>query len=95
MDRHFLINNLKIFIFRWQDCIRFKNAATACEVLLALQRIEQTENKCEKTSKKSVYSMEAIRNGFLKTKWKGRFTCIHENPVFIVDGAHNEDAQSN
>ena len=36
--------------------------------------------------------MEAIRNGFLKTKWKGRFTCINENPVFIVDGAHNEDA---
>lgn len=71
---------------------QIQNAATACEVLLALQRIEQTENKCEKTSKKSVYSMEAIRNGFLKTKWKGRFTCIHENPVFIVDGAHNEDA---
>ena len=36
--------------------------------------------------------MESIRNGFLKTEWNGRFTCIHENPVFIVDGAHNEDA---
>ena len=27
-----------------------------------------------------------------KTVWEGRFTCLRKNPVFIIDGAHNEDA---
>lgn len=39
-----------------------------------------------------VISERAIRNGFEKTSWPGRFTCISNHPVFIVDGAHNEDA---
>ena len=39
-----------------------------------------------------VITDEAVRTGFLNVKWPGRFTCIGENPVFIVDGAHNEDA---
>lgn len=34
----------------------------------------------------------AVRMGFEKTVWAGRFTCIGRNPLFIVDGAHNEDA---
>ena len=71
---------------------QLRNAATACEVLLALQEKEQMNKNREKTSKGSRYSFENIRKGFAKTQWKGRFTCIHEKPVFIVDGAHNEDA---
>ena len=35
---------------------------------------------------------EAVRDGFAKTVWEGRFTCLRKNPVFIIDGAHNEDA---
>ena len=27
-----------------------------------------------------------------KTVWRGRFTCIHKNPLVFMDGAHNEDA---
>ena len=69
---------------------QLRNAATACEVLLALQE-KMNENK-EKSFWKNRYSIENIRAGFAKTEWKGRFTCIHEKPVFIVDGAHNEDA---
>ena len=69
---------------------QLRNAATACEVLLALQE-KMNENK-EATFWKNRYSIENIRDGFAKTEWKGRFTCIHEKPVFIVDGAHNEDA---
>lgn len=34
----------------------------------------------------------AIYRGFAKAAWPGRFTCISDKPVFIVDGAHNEDA---
>lgn len=37
-------------------------------------------------------SVEAIREGLKKTEWVGRFTCVSEEPLFIIDGAHNEDA---
>lgn len=39
-----------------------------------------------------VVSDDAVKNGFRKTTWPGRFTCINRNPLFIIDGAHNEDA---
>lgn len=35
---------------------------------------------------------EALRAGLKKTVWRGRFTVIAKKPLFIVDGAHNEDA---
>lgn len=37
-------------------------------------------------------SDEAVRNGLEKAEWTGRFSCIYEKPVFMIDGAHNEDA---
>lgn len=37
-------------------------------------------------------SEAAVRRGFSKTVWLGRFTCISKSPLFIVDGAHNEAA---
>ncbi|MGC4019537.1 MAG: folylpolyglutamate synthase/dihydrofolate synthase family protein [Muricomes sp.] len=37
-------------------------------------------------------SDQAVRAGFGKTRWPGRFTCINRNPLFFIDGAHNEDA---
>ncbi len=42
--------------------------------------------------KKPEITDEAIRRGLARTVWVGRFTCIREQPLFIVDGAHNEDA---
>lgn len=35
---------------------------------------------------------EAMRRGLQETVWPGRFSVIHKKPLFIVDGAHNEDA---
>lgn len=35
---------------------------------------------------------EAVREGFRKTVWTGRFSVVAEKPYFIVDGAHNRDA---
>lgn len=32
------------------------------------------------------------KEGLLATRWNGRFTVIHEKPLFIVDGAHNPGA---
>ena len=34
----------------------------------------------------------AVRKGLEETRWPGRFTLLMEQPVFLVDGAHNEDA---
>ena len=56
------------------------NAAAALEVIRKLR-----ENGYE-------ISCDAVRRGMEKTRWPGRFGCIGEAPVFILDGAHNEDA---
>lgn len=32
-----------------------------------------------------------LARGMEKTVWHGRFECISDNPLFFVDGAHNED----
>ena len=37
-------------------------------------------------------SEESVRTGTARAFWPGRFTCIGESPVFILDGAHNEAA---
>lgn len=36
-------------------------------------------------------SEEDIRKGIMKTRWAGRIERIKDNPIFIIDGAHNED----
>lgn len=47
-----------------------------------------------KALKKMGYTVidEDIRNGLYHTKWRGRFEIIRYKPLFLVDGAHNEDA---
>ncbi len=34
---------------------------------------------------------ESVKNAITKSQWKGRFERIREDPVIIVDGAHNEE----
>ncbi|MGL4797610.1 MAG: bifunctional folylpolyglutamate synthase/dihydrofolate synthase, partial [Paraclostridium sp.] len=36
-------------------------------------------------------SQESIRRGLRETRWPGRIEKISEEPMFIIDGAHNED----
>lgn len=57
-----------------------KNAALAIETAEYLQRTGWNITK------------EHIFTGINNTKWHGRFEVIKENPVYIVDGAHNPDA---
>lgn len=59
---------------------QIKNVVTALGVIKALE------------AKGYPIPQKAVYEGFKKTKWPGRFTCIDTEPVFIVDGAHNEDA---
>lgn len=60
--------------------VQVENAALAVGVLQVLdsQGYKISENK--------------LRLGLEQTKWPGRFTVIGKKPVFVVDGAHNEDA---
>lgn len=37
-------------------------------------------------------SEKALRQGLLDTRWPGRFTVLGRRPLFVADGAHNEDA---
>lgn len=37
-------------------------------------------------------SREALRQGLSETRWPGRFTVLGRKPLFVADGAHNEDA---
>ena len=59
---------------------QIENAVTVLELIRALCRLG--------------YQIpdHAVRAGIGKTRWPGRFSCIGESPVFILDGAHNEDA---
>ncbi len=60
--------------------VQVENAALAVGVLQVLDGLGYhiTENK--------------LRQGLEQTKWPGRFTVIGKKPIFVVDGAHNEDA---
>ncbi|MDE7271244.1 MAG: bifunctional folylpolyglutamate synthase/dihydrofolate synthase [Acetatifactor sp.] len=56
------------------------NALLALETLRVLQE------------KGYVIKEEALRRGLRETAWPGRFSVICKKPLFVVDGAHNEDA---
>ena len=56
------------------------NAALAVEALEKIQMLGYP------------ISEEQLRRGLKKTTWKGRFTVLQKNPVFVIDGAHNRDA---
>lgn len=37
-------------------------------------------------------SAEQLKQGLEQTEWEGRFSCLCQEPLFIMDGAHNEAA---
>lgn len=56
------------------------NAVAAVEVITALGKLGYPVKE------------EQLRKGLLETRWRGRFEIIGRKPLFIADGAHNEDA---
>lgn len=56
------------------------NAVLAVEVINALNKAGFT------------VSEDRLREGLLQTQWQGRFSIVAKKPLFITDGAHNEDA---
>lgn len=59
---------------------QIENAVLAVETIMALGRCGFTVPE------------EKLRKGLLATRWPGRFDVIAKKPLFIADGAHNEDA---
>ncbi len=53
--------------------------------LLALKVIEVLKEEGVRVTDK------AVERGFAAARWSGRFEVISTKPVFLVDGAHNED----
>lgn len=63
------------------------NAVLALTVVQTLM-----ESKVELCGKPFAISEKQLRKGLLETKWPGRFSVISKKPLFVTDGAHNEDA---
>lgn len=72
--------SLKQMEIHLAGAVQPENALLAIEVIRALQ------------NKGYVISENAIRKGLKETIWLGRFSVIAKKPLFVVDGAHNEDA---
>jgi len=58
---------------------QIENAVVAVEIINALDRLGFSISK------------EAVEKGLEKAQFFGRFTTLRDNPIFIVDGAHNEN----
>lgn len=69
-------------------------------VKITLLGTHQIENACLaltaievlKRNRKIMIKKRSIYNGLYKTRWPGRFEIIRNNPLTIIDGAHNVHA---
>ncbi len=66
-----------------------KNAALAAETAAVLLP-ELSRRRQERLSKEAALS--AITEGIRRARWRGRFEILGTQPLFIMDGAHNENA---
>lgn len=69
------------------------------EIQLSMTGIYQIENSIcaietiERLRKSGFHiHLSDIKQGLKNANWEGRFSVLSENPLFIIDGAHNEDA---
>ncbi len=68
-------NNLKI------ELVGVHQVYNACMAIGVIEILKQHRN--------ININDEAILNGLSNTKWPGRFEVLKENPLIIIDGAHN------
>lgn len=78
--QHFTYDKYKNLEITMAGQFQIDNAVVALETLAVLGRqgYELPEDK--------------LRRGMAETCWRGRFDVIGKRPLFIADGAHNEDA---
>ena len=68
---------------------QMKNAALAAETAAAVLS-GRFPVKPGHAADEQIFS--CIQNGIQKASWRGRFEVIGKDPLFIIDGAHNEEA---
>ncbi len=78
--QRFHYDGMKDLEIRLTGTYQVNNAVLAIETIKVL-------SKCGFPVSESM-----LRKGLLQTVWQGRFTVIGKKPLFVVDGAHNEDA---
>lgn len=78
--QHFSYDKYKNLTISMAGQYQIDNAVLAVEVIGALQK------------EGFPVAEKALREGLLQTSWTGRFSMIGQKPLFIADGAHNEDA---
>lgn len=78
--QYFTYDKLKNIEITMLGQFQIENAVVAAEILSALGKVGYPVPE------------DKMRQGFSETVWRGRFDVIGKKPLFIADGAHNEDA---
>ena len=78
--QHFSYDKYKDVEISMLGKFQTENAVVALEIIMALGKLGYP------------VAEDKLRQGFLETRWPGRFDVIGKKPLFIADGAHNEDA---
>lgn len=78
--QHFSYDKYKNLEISMMGQFQIENAVVAVETLTMLGRCGFPVPE------------EKLREGLIQTNWPGRFQVIGKKPLFIIDGAHNEDA---
>ncbi|WP_445489671.1 bifunctional folylpolyglutamate synthase/dihydrofolate synthase [Niallia sp. 03133] len=97
LSKHFMIENHQSILKG--ESFTFKTAAEKKEDMhISMMGVHQTENASLAIMaaillKKEYPQLkeEMIRTGLVQAKWPGRFEIIAENPLIVLDGAHNEE----
>jgi dihydrofolate synthase/folylpolyglutamate synthase len=80
MEQHFAYKAFSSVTIHLAGPHQLENAALALEAVQMLREVGLQ------------ISDAAVLAGLEETRWKGRFSVIHEKPIMIIDGAHNPDA---
>ncbi len=80
MKQQFSYDKFKNLEITMSGQFQIENAVVAVETVMALSRAG------------FLIKEDALRRGLKETVWPGRFSVVGKNPLFIADGAHNEDA---
>lgn len=75
---------------------QMKNIALVIEILDKISLVLPEMSGFQTPNMSDMLDLEAqdriIKNGVANTSWSGRFEVIGDDPLIIIDGAHNEDA---
>ena len=69
---------------------QMRNAALAANVAFQLFPKVKANDSATETQREEILAL--IQKGIADASWPGRFEVLGTNPLFVIDGAHNEDA---